>query len=109
MIPAPYQRLVALAEREHDLSLQGDVEALALLDTERNELIASLPATPPPAARPALVAAARIQAQTTAALQDARSRLAGELAALDRGRATARGYERAAGGAAVRGTITVAA
>jgi HEAT repeat protein len=105
----PYTQLVALAEREHGLTLRGDFETLERLAAQRDALIAALPETPPASARPALIEAARIQALTTAALNDARTRLAAEMAITERGRQTAAGYSRAVGSAPRGGTITVAA
>jgi hypothetical protein len=104
-----YKRLVTLAAREHELVVQEDFEALERLWADRDALIATLPAAAPASARPALIEAARIQASTTTELQRARARVAAELSSLDRGRDTARGYERASGSAPRVGTITVAA
>jgi hypothetical protein len=105
----PYRQLVVLAEREHDLVRKGRFDALEQLDDERRALIATLPATAPTAARPALTEAARVQALTTALLEQARTALAAELSTLQRGQETARGYGRAYGAAPQRETITVAA
>jgi hypothetical protein len=105
----PYQLLVALAEREHALVLGGDFDALDDLATQRDGVVAGLPEEPPASARPALTEAARIQAQTTAALEQARTRVAAQLAALDRGLATATGYSRAAGTDPRQSTITLTA
>jgi hypothetical protein len=105
----PYARLVALAQSEHELVLRGDFDSLERIDVERTALVASLPPAPPPAARPLLTAAAEIQARTTAALEEVRANLATELAGLQRGRETARGYGRAAGSSPQRSTITIAA
>lgn len=109
MTDAPYARLLELASREYELVVQADFEGLERLAAEREALIALLPNTPPETAKPALLECARIQAQTTAALNDARIRVAAEMAETQRGRATAEGYSRASGAAPVRGTITVAA
>jgi uncharacterized protein YPO0396 len=104
-----YPELVALAQSEHELVLRSDFEALERLSARRDALIATLPATAPASARPALTEAARIQALTTAILEEARTRLSAEFVALDRGRQTAAGYGRASGTVPHRGTITVAA
>jgi hypothetical protein len=106
---APYRELLAFAEREHELVLQEDVAALELLATARDALVASLPDVPPPSARPLLVEADRIQALTTEALQAARTRVAGEMAALERTSLTAAGYSRATGAPRDGQTITFAA
>jgi ElaB/YqjD/DUF883 family membrane-anchored ribosome-binding protein len=102
----PYQGLVALARREHELALAGDAEALHELQRERAALIATLPASAPPSARPALIEAARIQERTTHVLEQARAQLSRELAAQDRSRQTAAGYTRALGPRRTR-TITI--
>ena len=109
MTDASYNRLVEFARREHELVLQDDFHGLEQLAAQRAALIATLPAKAPESAKPALIEAARIQAQTTAALNHARTRLAGEMAGLERGRQTAAGYGRATASAPARGTITVAA
>ena len=109
MTDAPYNRLVELATREHELVMQDDFEGLEQVAAERDAIVAVLPSTAPESAKPALVECARIQAQTTAVLQLARTRVAGEMAGLERGRETAAGYGRATGAAPARGTITVAA
>ena len=105
----PYTRLVDLARREHESALQDDLEGLEQVARERDALIATLPESAPESAKPALLDAARIQGHTTAVLTAARSRLAAEMGEMERGRATAAGYSRAAGGPPRRGTITVAA
>jgi hypothetical protein len=106
---APYTRLLELATREYELVMQDDFEGLEQVAAEREAIVTHLPATPPESAKPALVESARIQALTTAALHGARTRLAAEMAGLERGRETAAGYGRATGTAPARGTITVAA
>jgi hypothetical protein len=105
----PYTRLVDLARREHEHALQDDVDGLERVAAERDALIATLPDSAPESARPALLDAACIQAQTTALLIEGRARLSAEMGDMERGRATAAGYTRAAGTAPRRGTITVAA
>ena len=109
MSDAPYKQLVAIAEREYDMVLQDDVEALERLAVERDAIVASLPDSPPASARPMLIEAARIQALTTAALHAARTRVAAEMAGLQRTSQTAAGYGRATGTAPRGSTITVAA
>jgi hypothetical protein len=87
-----YQRLLALARREHQLALAGDVEALESLDKERRMIVAVLPEKPPAEAKPALVEMARIQAETTRVLVEQRRRIAQELGQADRKSDTARTY-----------------
>ena len=91
-----YQRLLTLAKLEHELALQGDFEGMERLDAERRSIVATLPAKPPAAAKPALVEMARIQADTTAVLSEARARVASEMGEVDRTSATAQSYGRQA-------------
>ena len=92
----PYAELVALSERELELVTAGDLDELPELQHEREALVASLPEDPPASARGSLERAARLQAQTTAALAQAIRELGGELDRLDRGRSAIRGYAPAA-------------
>ena len=92
----PYQRLLTLAKLEHELALQGDLEGMERLDVERRALVASLPDKPPAAAKPLLVEMARIQAATTAALAEARKRIADEMGDVEKTGETARSYGRQA-------------
>ena len=104
---APYDRLLTLAKLEFELAVQEDFEGLEHLDSERRSIVATLPAAPPAAAKPLIVEMARIQAQTTAALQEARRRVSEELGSLERRGDTARGYGRQSSPA--RGTFSAAA
>jgi Flagellar protein FliT len=88
----PYQRLLTLAKLEHELALQGDVEGLERLDSERRQIVAALPARPPAAAKPLLVEMASIQAETTRVLMEAKRELAAEMGEVDRTSATAQSY-----------------
>ena len=88
----PYQRLLTLAKLEHELALQGDVEGLERLDTERRQIVAALPVRPPVAAKPLLVEMARIQAETTRVLVEARAEIAREMGQAERTSATAQSY-----------------
>lgn len=103
----PYQQLLTLAKLEHELALQSDLGGLERLDAERRSIVAALPATPPDAARPALIEMAQLQAATTAVLTDARARVSAEMGEADRREQTARGYGRQA--TPQRGTFTAAA
>jgi hypothetical protein len=103
----PYHRLLTLAKLEHELALQGDVEGMERLDSERRQLVAALPDKPPAAARPALVEMARIQAETTRVLVEAKRALAAEMGQVDRTSATAESYGLQA--TPKRGTFTAAA
>jgi hypothetical protein len=85
-------RLLVLAEHEQRLVAEQRFEELAPLHEERERLLAALPATLEPRQRP-LVARAHAMLQDAAARAAvARDEVAAELARLDRGRATVRGY-----------------
>ena len=106
-LSALYQRLLTLAKLEHELALQGDLEAMERLDSERRAIVAGLPDKPPAEAKPALVEMARVQAETTRVLTEAKRELAAEMGEVDRTEQTARGYGRQA--TPQRGTFTAAA
>ncbi len=99
---APYERLVALAERETTLVGSQAWEDLALLAGERQAILATLPPAPPAEARHLLERLAGIQALVTAALAGARAETARELGTLGRGRGAVRGYAASTGHAAPR-------
>jgi len=102
-----YERLLTLARLERELALQEDFEGLERLDAERRQIVATLPGTPPPAARRLLVEMAQLQAATTAVLKEAQARVSAEMGTLDRHEQTAKGYGRQA--TPQRGTFTAAA
>jgi hypothetical protein len=102
-----YQRLLTLAKLEHELALQGDLESMERLDAERRAIVAGLPDKPPAEAKPALVEMARIQAETTAVLVEAKKAIATEMGETEKTGETARGYGRQA--TPQRGTFTAAA
>ena len=93
-----YSRLVALARREAELIAAGSLDELPALHEEWEAVVASLPPTPAPHARPALAEAQRLVAASTAALAAAVERAGGELGRLGAGRRAAAAY-RAAGAA----------
>jgi len=103
----PYDRLLTLAKLEFELAVQEDFDGLERLDRERRGIVAVLPTQCPPAAKPIVVEMARIQSQTTAVLQEARTRVAGEMGRLERREETAKGYGRQA--TPQRGTFSAAA
>jgi hypothetical protein len=87
----PYGELVALAEREHALAVEGRWDEVAELSDER--LRRSLVLGPAPAsARPQLERLQRLESQIAASLQSARAFASQELARTRRGRAAVRGY-----------------
>jgi hypothetical protein len=93
---ARYERLVELGERELELAQTGGYDALAELNAERAEIVTSLPATPPAAARPALERAAALQKQAEALLGGALAIRRSAMARLERGRAVLTAYAPAA-------------
>ena len=95
----PYERLAELAERELALVTAFEpsrIGELVALQQTRTTLVASLPPTPPAAARAALLRAHECQQRTTAALTVLCDQLGRDLSGLDRGRQAARGYGTAA-------------
>ena len=89
----PAQRLIELAHEELSLIAAGRFEALAPLQGRRDKALAELdPHTLDAGDRAALVQAHALQVQITALLEKATAKAAGELARLDRGRASVRGY-----------------
>jgi hypothetical protein len=93
-----YGRLVELAARERDLIDAGRYDELAELDAERGRLVASLPADPPPEARPALERAAALQDENTRLLTDALAQTRDSILGVGRGRTAARSYAGAPAG-----------
>jgi hypothetical protein len=92
---AHYERLAELAERELALVTAWEptrIGELVAIQQMRTTLVAALPASPPAAARPALLRAHECQQRTTAALTVLCDQLGRDLSGLDRGRQAARGY-----------------
>jgi hypothetical protein len=87
-----YEHLADLAADERRLAREGLVDELAAVMAERDALVARLPSSPPPSARPALERAAALQEETTGILREARDAVAAELGRLSRGRTTVRAY-----------------
>lgn len=88
----PAERLLALASAELRLVTERRFEELAAVHEERDRLIGLLPAPPAPHQRALVVRAQAILHEAAALAAVARTELAAELARLDRGRATVRGY-----------------
>jgi hypothetical protein len=95
---APYEALVALAEEERELALNGRWDELDGVLERRAAVIAALPQRDPAAARPLLERALAAHAQAHVALQVARADLLAELGDTGRTRTMVAGY-RATGGA----------
>jgi hypothetical protein len=92
---APYEQLAQLAERELALVTAFEparLGELVALQQTRTTLVAALPASPPAAARPALLRAHELQQRVTAALTVLCDQLGRDLTGLERGRQAARGY-----------------
>jgi hypothetical protein len=87
-----YDALAELAERELELVSAGAIEALPELRARRSALVATLPSTPPAAARPALERTAALQARVTRVLEERVQAVGAELRKLSHGRTAMRGY-----------------
>ncbi len=98
----PYDALLELTEREHQLVVDGAWEELAAVDQRRRELLASLPARPPAAARHALTRAVALQTATTALISTQVRELRRSLGHVARGRVAVQGYGGGAGASAAR-------
>jgi hypothetical protein len=94
---APYEALVALAEQERALALDGRWSELADLLDRRATVIAALPAEDPAAARPLLERALAAHAQAHAAMGAARAGMLAELGGTGRTRTAVAGYRSASG------------
>jgi hypothetical protein len=92
---SPWEELVALAERERDLVLEGRWEDLAAVSAERNRRSLAL-GTPGPDDREPLERLAQLQHEIHAGTAAARAFTLQRLGKLQHGRTAVRGY---AGGA----------
>jgi hypothetical protein len=93
----PYEELVALAESERTLALDGRWSELSDLLDRRGAVMAALPARDPEEARPLLVRALAAHAQAHAAMGAARAGLLAELGGTGHTRTAVAGYRSAAG------------
>jgi hypothetical protein len=100
---AAWGELVALAEGERRLALDGRWDEVATASSERLSAALALGA-PPAEARPHLERLAELQAQITAVTATARTLTLRKLADMNRGRTAVRGYG-AAGYAAARPAV----
>jgi hypothetical protein len=87
-----YARLVELARREHELVSEGRMLELPALHAEREELVASLPAQAPPAARAYLERALELAQATEGLLGAALAKSRADLGALSAHRRVAASY-----------------
>jgi hypothetical protein len=89
---APYLAVLSLTRCERDLIASGDWDGVVTVGSERAKIVATLPATPPDAAR-SLVDEALAQMQTNLATAVAtRDRTRATLAHLAEGRRAMRAY-----------------
>jgi hypothetical protein len=89
---SPYDALAEIAQRELDIISAGAMERLPELRAERDAVVAALPDTPPPAARPALERTAQLQSRISAILEERLQETGAELRRLTKGRTAMRGY-----------------
>jgi hypothetical protein len=94
---APYEALVELAEAERALALDGRYEELDAVLDRRAALMATLPRTPPLAARPLVELAVAIQTHAQAAMSAARNAVLDELRGAARTRTAVAGYQSSTG------------
>ncbi|HTU80448.1 MAG TPA: hypothetical protein VMF09_16995 [Solirubrobacteraceae bacterium] len=87
-----YEAIHQHAELELELAGRGEIELLSALGARWEELIAELPASPPPAAAPLLETAKLIHERTRVELLRLRDALLAELANARRARRAADGY-----------------
>jgi hypothetical protein len=94
---APYEALVALAEQERALALDGRWSELSELLDRRATVIAALPPEDPAAARPLLERALAAHAQAHAAMGAARAGMLAQLGGAGRTRTAVAGYRATTG------------
>jgi hypothetical protein len=90
--PAPYERLADSFERELELVGDGRLDEVAQLAADRDALIASLPATPPASARPALERAQLLSKRVMVEILRRRDVVIADLGRVAQGNRTAEGY-----------------
>jgi hypothetical protein len=88
---APWAELVALAERERDIVVDGRWDELLAVSTHRLTAAAAL-GRPPAAARPHLERLAELEREINAGLSAARAFTLHKLGNMNRGSAAMRGY-----------------
>jgi hypothetical protein len=89
---AGYERLAELGEHELELVRTGAYEGLVQLNAERDALVATLPAVPPPDAQGALLRAAAVQAQVEGLLSGLIAHAQASMVRLDKGRQVLSAY-----------------
>jgi hypothetical protein len=89
---APYELLLELIERELQLAGEGRFDELTHAAEARAAHAASLPATPPAAAREALERAVLMQQRLTIEVLRGREAMVGALREIERAKRAANGY-----------------
>ena len=89
---APYELLLELIERELQLAGEGRFDELARASEARVAHAASLPTTPPAAARDALERAVLMQKRLTIEVLRGREAMVGALGEIERAKRAANGY-----------------
>lgn len=92
MTAGPYERLADSFERELELVGEGRLDEVADLAADRDALIATLPATPPASARPALERAQLMSKRVMIEIVRRRDAVLADLGRVAQGDRTARGY-----------------
>ena len=92
MTAGPYERLADSFERELELVGEGRLDEGADLAADRDALIATLPATPPASARPALERAQLMSKRVMIEIVRRRDAVLADLGRVAQGDRTARGY-----------------
>ena len=103
---APWAELVALAERERDIVVEGRWEELLVVSSQRLTAAAAL-GRPPASARPHLERLAELEREIHAGLSAGRAFTLQKLNKMSRGSAAMRGYASSAGGYARPAATTV--
>ena len=96
----PAEALLELAWAERRVAAEGRLDELPELHAERDRLLAELPARPAAAQVPTLQRALAVQGEAADLLRTLRDAVAAELARVDQGRTTLRGYAAAGAEAA---------
>jgi hypothetical protein len=91
-VPAGYRELPELARRELELVSRGRLDQAKCIQARWNEVVATLPCTPPPAASGPLEAAAAMHAETATLLERRMAHAASELHAIRLGRHAVQAY-----------------
>jgi hypothetical protein len=91
-VPVGYRELPELARRELELVSRGRLDQAKCIQARWNEVVATLPCTPPPQARTSLEAAAALHAESGSLLERRMAHAASELHAIRLGRHAVQAY-----------------